>query len=84
MEPSPLVVLTPVARRVDDDREGVASLRESLRATPARRGQLVLANVVDWDDVDHGFGILRMDTATKRAANERANAHAHSANFVAT
>ena len=84
VEPSPLVVLTPVARRVDDDREGVASLRESLRATPARRGQLVLANVVDWDDVDHGFGILRMDTATKRAANERANAHAHSANFVAT
>lgn len=35
VEPGPLVVLTPVARGVDDDREGVASLRESLRATPA-------------------------------------------------
>ena len=35
VEPSPLVVLTSITRRVDDDRERIASLREGLRATPA-------------------------------------------------
>lgn len=84
VEPGPLVTLTPVARGVDDDREGVAPLREGLRAAPTGGGKLVLANVVDWDDVDHGRGRGRMDTAAKRATKESANAPAHAANFSAT